>query len=86
MNKLYTLLGALLLTLSVTSCHDDADTFVNYSFNDNLAFAEAENSYAGKFRVLWNGLSQYYTLWDWTGIRSTTPTCHSLRHSTNKRR
>ena len=65
MNKLYTLLGALLLTLSVTSCHDDADTFVNYSFNDNLAFAEAENSYAGKFRVLWNGLSQYYTLWDY---------------------
>ena len=65
MNKLYTLLGALLLTLSVTSCHDDADTLVNYSFNDNLAFAEAEDSYAGKFRVLWNGLSQYYTLWDY---------------------
>lgn len=65
MNKLYTLLGALLLTLSVASCHDDADTLVNYSFNDRLAFAEAERSYAGKFRVLWNGLNQYYTLWDY---------------------
>ena len=30
-----------------------------------LSFGEAETSYAGKFKVLWNGLNQSYALWDY---------------------
>ncbi len=56
---------AVLLMLTMGSCHKDADPIVNYAFNDYVSFNEAENSYAGKFRVLWNALNQNYTLWDY---------------------
>ena len=56
---------AMLLMLTMGSCHKDADPIVNYAFNDYVSFNEAENSYAGKFRVLWNALNQNYTLWDY---------------------
>ena len=59
------ILGALLLAMTVSSCHKDADVMMNYAYNDNLAFQEAWDSYAGKFRVFWNAMNQYYTLWDY---------------------
>ena len=57
--------GALLLTLAVSSCHKDADTLLTYAYDDALAFDQAQNSYAGKFRVFWNAMNQNYTLWDY---------------------
>jgi len=59
------IIGALLLTLAVSSCHKDADTMLNYAYDDDLSFAEAQKSYAGKFRVFWNAMNQNYTLWDY---------------------
>ena len=59
------IIGALLLTLAVSACHKDADTLVNYAYADNLSFREAQQSYAGKFRVFWNAMNQNYTLWDY---------------------
>jgi len=59
------ILGALLLTLVATSCHEDADPMVAYAFTDNQSWAEAEKSYAGKFRVFWKAMNQNYTLWDY---------------------
>lgn len=57
--------GALLLTtLTVTSCHEEADTLVTYAYDDAMAFRQAEKSYAGKFRVFWNAMNQNYLLWD----------------------
>lgn len=61
------IIGALLLTLAVSACHKDADTLVNYAYADNLSFSEAQQSYAGKFRVFWNAMNQNYTLWDYEG-------------------
>ena len=63
-NKIITA-GALLLTLTVSSCHKDADVMLNYAYNDNLAFEQANESFAGKFRVFWNAMNQNYTLWDY---------------------
>ena len=59
------ILGALLLTLVATSCHEDADPMVAYAFEDNQSWAEAKSSYAGKFRVFWKAMNQNYTLWDY---------------------
>lgn len=59
------ILGALLLTLMGTSCHEDADPMVAYAFNDNLSWKEATDSYAGKFRLFWKAMNQNYTLWDY---------------------
>ena len=59
------ILGALLLTLVATSCHEDADPMVAYAFDDNQSWEEARNSYAGKFRVFWKAMNQNYTLWDY---------------------
>lgn len=42
--------GAMLLTLSLTACHQDSDVLTSYDRDDNLIFAEASGSFAGKFR------------------------------------
>lgn len=59
------ILGALLLTLMATSCHEDADPMVAYAFNDDLSWEEAGNSFAGEFRLFWKAMNQNYTLWDY---------------------
>ena len=64
-HKILSIIGAGLLMLTLGSCHEQSDTLVNYAHEDILAFSEAENSYAGKFNVLWNGLNQHYALWDY---------------------
>ncbi len=64
-HKILSIIGAGLLLLTLGSCHEQSDTLVNYAHEDILAFSEAENSYAGKFNVLWNGLNQHYALWDY---------------------
>ena len=64
-HKILSIIGAGLLMLALGSCHEQSDTLVNYAHEDVLAFGEAEKSYAGKFKVLWNGLNQHYALWDY---------------------
>ena len=64
-HKILSILGAGLLMLTFGSCHEQSDTLMNYAYNDMLSFGDAENSYAGKFKVLWNGLNQNYALWDY---------------------
>ena len=64
-HKILSMLGAGLLILTISSCHGENDTLMSYNFQDNLAFREANNSYAGKFKVLWDALNQNYALWDY---------------------
>lgn len=59
------ILGALLLLVMVTSCREESDAVQNYVFNDDLAFEEAKESYAGKFKVMWKALDQNYGIWDY---------------------
>lgn len=65
MKNIIMILVALMLTLSVTSCHKDSDVVLNYGVNDYSAFAEADSSYAGKFKVFWKSLNTTYSLWDY---------------------
>lgn len=64
-SKIYPIIGALLLSVALTSCRDESDVLTAYDFNDYVAFNEANQSFAGKFKVAWNGLNQYYALWDY---------------------
>ena len=64
-NKILSMLGAGLLMLTLSACHEQSDTLLPYDHNDELSFGEAEKSYAGKFKVLWNALNQNYSLWDY---------------------
>ena len=59
------LLGALLLLLTFGSCQKDSDTLIRYDYNDVLAFAAADTSFAAKYEVFWNGMNQNYALWDY---------------------
>ena len=63
-NKLF-LLGALLLMLTVTSCRQESDALYSYGQNDYLRFQEANESYAGEFKLFWNAMNQNYPLWDY---------------------
>ena len=57
-------LGVVLLTLSASSCRKDSDNLYTYDHNDIMVFEAAWKSYAEQFKVLWNGLSQNYGIWD----------------------
>ena len=81
-NKLF-LLGALLLMLTVTSCRQESDALYSYGQNDYLRFQEANESYAGEFKLFWNAMNQNYPLVSSasTGMPPTTSSCRVLRPS-----
>jgi len=64
-HKILSMIGAGLLILALASCREQSDTLISYDHQDQIAFSEAENSYAGKFKVMWNALSQNYAMWDY---------------------
>lgn len=59
------ILGAMLLLVLVTSCREESDAVQNYAFYDGLAYDDAKESFAGKFKVLWKALDQNYGIWDY---------------------
>ena len=64
-HKILMMMGAGLLMLTISSCRHESDTLSGYDQNEELVFGAAETSFAAKFDVLWNGLNQYYALWDY---------------------
>ena len=65
MNKFLSIIGAGLLILSAASCREESDPLMAYDQNEVLVFAAADTSFAAKFKVMWNGMNQYYALWDY---------------------
>lgn len=63
--KIYSMMGAMLLALTFSACHEESDVVLAYAYQDVLPFNEAEKSYAGKFRVFWKAMNTNYTLWDY---------------------
>ena len=56
---------AYLLLISISSCREASDTLMTYDHEDQMAFKKAETSFAAKFDVLWNGMNQNYSFWDY---------------------
>ncbi len=59
------ILGAMLLMICVSSCREESDKLMTYDHPDVMAFGKADTCFAEKFKILWNGLNQYYALWDY---------------------
>lgn len=64
MNRIYALGAAALLMLAVSSCREDSDALIPYGYADNSVYKAAQKSFAAQFKILWNGLSQNYGIWD----------------------
>ena len=64
-HKILSIIGAGLLLMTVSSCREQSDALMGYDQNEELVFGDAEKSFAAKFNVLWNGMNQYYALWDY---------------------
>ncbi len=58
------ILGAVLLMMEFSSCREESDKLMTYDHLDKMAFSKADTCFAEKFKVLWNGLNQYYALCD----------------------
>ena len=56
------ILGALLLMIAVSACREDSDKLMTDDHQDVTAFSKANESFAEKFKVAWNGLNQNYAL------------------------
>ena len=65
MKKLLSITSAVLLLLTMGACRPESDTLVSYDHNDKLVFARADSSFAAKFQIMWNGLNQNYSIWDY---------------------
>lgn len=63
-NKIFAL-GAGLMMLTAWSCREESDVLMTYDHDDALVFNTAKNSFADKFQLMWDGMNQYYTLWDY---------------------
>lgn len=63
-NKIFAL-GATLLLLTAWSCREENDVLKTYDHNDVLVFAAADTSFAAKFQIMWEGMNQYYNIWDY---------------------
>lgn len=63
--NIITILGAALLTMTFSSCREESDKLMTYDHPDMMAFSKADTCFAEKFKILWNGLNQYYALWDY---------------------
>lgn len=57
--------AGLLLILAAGSCRKQSDMLRAYDHEDDLVFIRADSSFAAKFDIVWNGLNQYYALWDY---------------------
>jgi hypothetical protein len=55
----------VLCSLAMAGCRQQSDEVLSYVYNDNMAFGKADTSYAGKFEVMWRGMSSNYALWDY---------------------
>ncbi|MBO4742868.1 MAG: hypothetical protein J5533_04465 [Bacteroidales bacterium] len=65
-HKILYMIGAGLMLMAVTSaCRKQSDILQAYDHEDRLVFDRADSSFAAKFDILWNGLNQYYPLWDY---------------------
>ena len=85
-HKLF-LLGALFLLLTVASCRQESDALYSYGQNDELRFQEANESYAGEFKLFWHAMNRTIRSGTMsvnsasTGMPPTMRSCRALRPS-----
>ena len=64
-NKIFIIMAAVAMTLSMNSCRETSDNFISYGQMDYLNFEAAGNSFAGQFKAIWMALNSNYGIWDY---------------------
>ncbi len=65
MKHYISMLGALLLLLTTTSCRQDSDSLYNYAIDDPVIFSDAKKSFEKQFEIFWHGMDQNYCLFSY---------------------
>ena len=55
--KIFLMVTAVAAMCTMYSCRDDSDDILSYGQNDNLAFAEAGQSFEEQFKAIWTALN-----------------------------
>ena len=65
MKKLLKISAVILMALALLACRKESDMLHDFSYNDELLFGQAKNSFGEKFKILWEGLNSNYAIWDY---------------------
>lgn len=64
-HAIFCVMGAALLLTAAWGCRKESDALTAYDYDESLVFEAAKTSFAAKFDIIWNGMNQYYALWDY---------------------
>lgn len=64
-NKIFIIMAAVAMTLSMNSCREKSDDFISYGQLDYLNFQGADTCFVGQFKAIWMALNSNYGIWDY---------------------
>lgn len=64
-NKIFIIMAAAAMALSMNSCRETSDDILSYGQKDMASFNEADTSYEGQFKGIWTALNSNYGIWDY---------------------
>ena len=64
-NKIFIIMAAAAMTLSMNSCRENSDDILSYGQKDMISFFDADTSYEGQFKGIWTALNCNYGIWDY---------------------
>ena len=64
-NKIFIIMAAVAMTLSMNSCRETGDDFISYGQQDVANFQDADTCFAGQFKAIWMALNCNYGIWDY---------------------
>jgi hypothetical protein len=65
MKKIYILMAAAAMMLTMNSCRETSDDVASYGQYDVLTFEAANTSFTGQFKGVWTALNCNYGIWDY---------------------
>ena len=64
-NKIFIIMAAAAMALSMNSCRETSDDVLSYGQNDVANFSAADTCFAGQFKAIWMALNSNYGIWDY---------------------
>ena len=65
MKNLIKISTILLMAFSLVACRKESDRIHDFSYNDDITFGAANNSFGDQFKLLWEALNSNYAIWDY---------------------
>lgn len=67
-NFKYLITSVAVLSAMLTSCRQDNTNLLSYEDYDAYYYSEANSSYAGQFKGVWNAMNNNYGIWDYETV------------------